>query len=422
VITQLRVSRLRVIVAGVAIALAAAACGSSRSMSTQRRLLLVGIDAADWRVVNALIARGAMPNMSRLMKDGVHCDLRSLEPKQKSPVIWATIATGKVPAKHGIEDYIDPGTKKLMTSNMLRARSIWEILGERGLSVTVIGWLLSWPATEVNGFMVTDYFRRPRRPDRPLPERLTYPDGLAAEIDDLRVSPEDLTDEDLSRFASFEDALTAHEAQQLPLADMFDEMRAIEGLEQQAYSLKDILAGDRTFMKVADHLMRSSRTDVLMIYLRGVDTVSHRFWASAHPREVGFRVSRTEVRVFGKTVERYYEYADEMLGELVDGFGEGATVILCSDHGFDGPKPGQLPGGINDHGPVGVLIMAGPGIKEGVRIAEQNVADITPTILALYGLPVADDMDGEMIADALTEDFLSRHPVTTTETYELVGN
>jgi arylsulfatase A-like enzyme len=128
-------------------------------------------------------------------------------------------------------------------------------------------------------------------------------------------------------------------------------------------------------------------------------------------------VSQTEHRVFGKTVERYYEYADEMLGELIEGFGDG-TVVVCSDHGFEGPKPGVPPGGINDHGPIGILVMSGEAFKSGVRIPEQNVVDITPTLLALLGMPVGEDMDGRVIEEAFAPGYLRSHPVTRVPTYE----
>ncbi len=54
-------------------------------------------------------------------------------------------------------------------------------------------------------------------------------------------------------------------------------------------------------------------------------------------------MSQTERLVFGNTVERYYQRADEMLGELLASFGDGATVLVCSDHGFRGPGPTACP-------------------------------------------------------------------------------
>lgn len=397
-------------------AFGSAGCGDEGALPSER-VLFVGIDSADWDVVDPLMAEGKLPNLRTLVESGVSCDLHSLEPKQKSPTIWATIATGKLPEKHGITDYVDPLTKNLMTSNVRTARTFWDIIGERGVSVTVVGWLITWPAEVVNGYMVTDYFRHSPRPDRPLPEHLTYPDALMEEVEPLRVAGDDITDEDLSGFISLDAAMTADEAQRLPIDQMFAEMRTISELEQRADVLRNIVAGDRTFLGVMLHLMKAHPTDVSIVYLRGVDTASHKFWADAHPGEVGFPVSQTENRVFGRTVERYYEYADEMLGKLVDDFGEG-TILVCSDHGFEGPKPGQPPGGINDHGPIGILVMAGDAFRDGVRIPECSVKDITPTLLTLLGMPVGDDMDGSVIEDAFEPDFLRDHPVTSIPTYE----
>ncbi len=393
-----------------------AGCGE-RGPGAGGRILMVGIDSADWDVIGPLMDEGKLPNLAALVESGVSCDLHSLEPKQKSPTIWATIATGKLPEKHGITDYVDPLTKNLMTSNVRTARTFWDIIGERGMTVTVVGWLVSWPAEAVNGYMVTDYFRYSPRPDRPLPEHLTYPEDLLDEVESLRVVSEDITDEDLDRFIDLDAAMTADEAQRLPVDQMFAEMRAISEIERRALALSNILAGDRTFLSVTRHLMRDRPTDVSIVYLRGVDTASHKFWADAHPGEVGFPVSQTESRVFGGTVARYYEYADEMLGFLVDDFGDG-TVIVCSDHGFEGPKPGQPPGGINDHGPLGILVMSGDAFKDGVQIPERSVRDVTPTILALCGLPVGDDMDGAVIEDAFEPAFLRSHPVRRVPTYE----
>ena len=65
-----------------------------------------------------------------------------------------------------------------------------------------------------------------------------------------------------------------------------------------------------------------------------------------------------------------------------------------------------------------MLVLSGKDIRSGARISERRVEDITPTILALYGLPVADDMDGSVITDALSDAFLRAHPVTRTASYE----
>ena len=54
--------------------------------------------------------------------------------------------------------------------------------------------------------------------------------------------------------------------------------------------------------------------------------------------------------------------------------------------------------------PPGVLILSGPGIAGGgVELSRAQVLDITPTLLALLGLPVADDMPGRPLVEAFAD-------------------
>lgn len=417
---RVRRSAVRALAATVVLAaLAGLVVGCAREApSVERRLILVGIDGMDWVLTEKLLAEGKLPNLARLAESGVSCPLRTIEPLVKSPVIWTTIATGKLPEKHGISDALAPDGRSLMTSNVRTARTFWDILGEKGRTVTVVGWFVTWPAEPVNGFMVTDYFRFVPGEGKQFPEKLTYPDALLSEIDSLRVVGEDVPDDAVKRLAAPDAALTEAEAKRLPLKQRFLEMRALQKLTADLSALRDYVAGDKTFLGVARHLMKTHPTEVFVVYLRGLDSTSHTFWAAAHPGKVGFAVSQTERRVFGETVERYYRRADEMLGELIAAYGDGATVLVCSDHGFRGPGPGRLPGGIGDHGPVGVLFLSGEGVKAGELIEERSVRDITPTVLALCGLPVGEDMDGAVIEDAMTPEFLRRHPVRSIPTHE----
>jgi arylsulfatase A-like enzyme len=106
-----------------------------------------------------------------------------------------------------------------------------------------------------------------------------------------------------------------------------------------------------------------------------------------------------------------YAMHDFMLGQLLKAAGDGVTVILLSDHGFycDGlrPKPVEISGGERAaveaawHRPFGVLVMAGPGIRDqGERIAGASLLDITPTALVLLGLEAGRDMDGRVLVSA----------------------
>ncbi len=71
-----------------------------------------------------------------------------------------------------------------------------------------------------------------------------------------------------------------------------------------------------------------------------------------------------------------------------------------------------------NHESSAVIIMAGPHIPRGKTIENARALDITPTLLALFDMPVADDMDGKPLVQAFTPDTWTLHPLTSIDTYE----
>ena len=72
-----------------------------------RKILLIGWDAADWKIITPLIDQGLMPTMEKLVNGGVMGNLATLSPVL-SPMLWNSIATGKRADKHGIYGFIEP--------------------------------------------------------------------------------------------------------------------------------------------------------------------------------------------------------------------------------------------------------------------------------------------------------------------------
>lgn len=66
----------------------------------------------------------------------------------------------------------------------------------------------------------------------------------------------------------------------------------------------------------------------------------------------------------------------------------------------------------------GLIVVTGGPFVAGGSIREAGILDVTPTILAALGVPVADDMDGSPLVGVMTSDFLAAHPITAVETYE----
>ena len=66
------------------------------------RAVVIGIDGADWKIIDALVAEGRMPHLEGLRSRGVRGQIETLHDIPLSPVIWTSVATGKTAAKHGI--------------------------------------------------------------------------------------------------------------------------------------------------------------------------------------------------------------------------------------------------------------------------------------------------------------------------------
>jgi predicted AlkP superfamily phosphohydrolase/phosphomutase len=181
-----------------------------------------------------------------------------------------------------------------------------------------------------------------------------------------------------------------------------------------------------TSLKLARHFFETRPADFSAVYFRGTDMTSHFFWRYMEPESWNRELTPESITTFGPVVERYYVVADSLLGRMLDLADENTVVMLISDHGFAGHRgyegfTGDVAVGVQMHRKDGILFMVGPGIERGRRIDGASVLDITPTVLVLSGLPVARDMDGRPLTEAMNASFLEKHPVAYIDTYEVAG-
>jgi type I phosphodiesterase/nucleotide pyrophosphatase len=133
-----------------------------------------------------------------------------------------------------------------------------------------------------------------------------------------------------------------------------------------------------------------------------------------------------------EVVPNAYRWVDARLGELVEAAGPEATVIVASDHGFHAEtrpdmSDDERSGGHEDPNSnlPGILVVAGPGIRhEDWRTKPPaplpSVYDVMPTVLEIYGLGAAHDMDGEPCMSLFTSSYREVHsPPTRPTTYEI---
>jgi predicted AlkP superfamily phosphohydrolase/phosphomutase len=60
----------------------------------------------------------------------------------------------------------------------------------------------------------------------------------------------------------------------------------------------------------------------------------------------------------------------------------------------------------------GLFLAQGPGtVREGLPVGGARILDLAPTLLHLLAVPVPDDMDGRVLVEVFTLDYLTEHPV-----------
>lgn len=353
------------------------------------RVLLIGIDGASMRVAGPLLEQGRLPNLKRIALAGASGKLRSFLPLF-SPRIWTTIATGKIPEKHGIAGFTfrdEDDAQQLYLSVHRRSWAIWNIVSESGGTVGVVNWWNTYPPEIVNGVLVSDH-AKPQRSDEL--EKLT---GIASEDDGASVFPEDWMPRVEASFASG-----------VALTDLANPFAGDHGLARwmKADVLEQRWNEDEATVRIALDIERTLRPDLMLVFLPGIDRASHHLWGVLEPEELyPTRLRPTdEQRARGRdALFAYYEYTDRLIGRLVEGYGPDDLVVVVSDHGFEGGMHlGTLTGIHSSEAAAdGVMFMRGPGVPAGVDTAGATVNDVTPTLLAWLGLPRGEDMDGKVV-------------------------
>jgi len=382
--------------------------------ATGTKALLIGLDGADWNIIDPLIEAGRLPNLARLARSGVRGRLHSITPLL-SPVIWTSIATGVQPSRHGIIDFLATtgrdGERVPVTSSLRKTKAIWNMLSEQGLRVGIAGWWASFPAEQVNGFIVSDriayqLFGAAASHDQ-VREGKVYPPDLGDLVTSLTIAPETIGTGEVSRYVRLPADPAAMGAEQNRLID----------------DLKTLLAAGDTYTTISLALRERFHPDFQAVYLEGTDTVAHLFMRYTLPLMPG--VEKEDQQRFGRAVDEYYHHADELVGRLVESAGPDTAVLICSDHGFrtgdNRPLTDSRIGfgqAADWHRKFGIIILNGAPFRRHHELQEASVLDITPTILALLGLPVAEDMDGRPILDAFDPSFLEAHAIRYVPTYE----
>ncbi len=328
-----------------------------------------------------------MPHLAGVIESGVFGNLASIRPLL-SPMLWASIATGKRPHKHGIFGFVEPnpltGGIRPTSSTTRTSKALWNILSQSGLKSNVVGWYASHPAEPIRGVFVSDAIAGDAPASGqawPLPDGAVHPKELHSTLADLRVNPTEIDGASLLRF--------------VPRAPEVDQQK-----DRRLHILINRLAQCASIHAVATAVMAEQPWDFMAVYYPTLDELSHTFMDCHPPRMAGLPEQLFEL--YKNVVSEAYCFMDMLLGRLLELAGDQTTVLICSDHGYhsDHLRPAWTPkipaGPTIWHRSFGMIAGRGPTIKKDELLYGATILDLAPTILALLGLPIGNDMDGRV--------------------------
>lgn len=354
----------------------------------KNKFLLIGWDAADWKVIDELMGKGLMPTLKKFMSEGVSGNLATMDPPY-SPMLWTSIATGKYAFEHGVHGFTEvlpngQGIRPIST-NSRKVKALWNILNQNNYTSNVVSWWPSQPVEPINGTMVSNLFMHASKPfgeEWPLLEQSVHPESYIDTVKELRLHPAELTG--------------AHILPFIPNA------ANINTKEDKTYqAVVKILAHCSSVHNVATDLMENTEWDFMAVYHDAIDHFGHSTMKFRAPHLKGIPQEKHDN--YKEVIDSGYRFHDMMLERMLDLVDDDTTVMLISDHGFhsDHLRPIRLPkepaAPALEHREYGVFVMKGPGIKKNEKVFGATLLDIAPTVLHWYGLPVGEDMHGKVL-------------------------
>jgi len=263
-------------------------------VSSNQKVLIIGLDGGTWKILKTMMEKGKMPFLKKLVKEGASGILKSSIPPITAAA-WTSFQTGVNPGKHGIIHFqsFDPVTKqiRLINSDDINAKTIWELASERNKKVIAINVPVTYPPKEVSGIIIGGMLS-PK-----VDERFVHPKEIFHRF--IKGQGYQIIGGRLERQAS------------MALEDFIDDQVKIE----------------KKRFDLARKLMKECEWDLFMVHNQLMDRVQHAFYPFLDPESKDYDDEKFE------KISKFYEASDMFIAEMAEGAGKNTAIILLSDHG-----------------------------------------------------------------------------------------
>ncbi len=257
-----------------------------------KKVVVVGLDSSPAEIV--FDRKKELPVLGELIDNGVYGNLRSSDPPITIPA-WMVMCTGKDAGRLGLYGFRhrkDYSYKDIWiaTSQSIREKTVWDILGEKGGQSCLVSVPPSYPPKPVKGNLISCFITPGNE------KEYTYPPELRAELEE--------------KFGQY-------------IFDVVFRTDDKDKLLQQTYEMT------AKRFEVMNYLITNKPWDFFMFVEIGVDRIQHAFWKYMDPEHHLY----VEGNPYENAIMEYYKDLDKKLGEFLSNVDKNTVVLVASDHG-----------------------------------------------------------------------------------------
>lgn len=256
-------------------------------MSTEQphnKVVVIGLDGSSWDLVKPLVDQGKLPNIAKMIHQGVATTMYSTLPAHSAPA-WTTFATGVTPIEHGCLDFLvvkdDLDNLELIDSTKIKQETIYELMVRHSRTPILINLPNTFPPKLKDNITITSLMTRG--------DKYIYPESLKQKYPELqkyRLSPN-------------------------PKLRMTDNLKPY---------LDDLCLLEQERLAGVKQLFLHEPWDFFFYLCSGTDWVSH--------------VAYDKALAGYEPAVRMWYIMDEFIGWVMQQLDKNTTLFVISDHGF----------------------------------------------------------------------------------------
>ena len=259
----------------------------------KRKMLVIGLDCASPRLVFEEF-KDDLPNLSKLVNNGLHGNLRSSMPPITIPA-WMVMFTGKNPGKLGIYGFRHRKDNSYTDIHITTPRTIseprvWDILSQNNWKSCLFAIPPNYPPQAVNGWSIGCFLTPSSK------SNYAYPSELKQELEE-------------------------NHAPYIPDIDYRSGNR--DEIQEQLFKMLE------NHMSLIKYLILEKPWHFFAFVEIGIDRVHHAFWRyydeTHHMHEANDK--------YKQVIHDYYCRVDQYIGEIIGLLDDETYILVASDHG-----------------------------------------------------------------------------------------